>query len=181
MALFLVLCVSSFAQQKISGTVVDVSKQPVIGATVMVPGSNTGVITNLDGAWELNVPTGSTIVVSCIGYVDQTLVVEAGRNVYNVTISEDAEMLEETVVIGYGTVKVRDLTGSVSAVGEKELDVPVANVAQALQGKMAGVVVTMDSAAPGATPSIRVRGNKSITQSNDPLYIVDGFPVGDLS
>ena len=76
------------------------SKQPVIGATVMVPGSNTGVITNLDGAWELNVPTGSTIVVSCIGYVDQTLVVEAGRNVYNVTISEDAEMLEETVVIG---------------------------------------------------------------------------------
>lgn len=181
MALFLVLCVSSFAQQKISGTVVDVSKQPVIGATVMVPGSNTGVITNLDGAWELNVPTGSTIVVSCIGYVDQTLVVEAGRNVYNVTISEDAEMLEETIVIGYGTVKVRDLTGSVSAVGEKELDVPVANVAQALQGKMAGVVVTMDSAAPGATPSIRVRGNKSITQSNDPLYIVDGFPVGDLS
>jgi len=179
--LFLGLCVSSFAQQKISGTVVDVSKQPVIGATVMVQGGAVGTVTDIDGAWTLSVPTGSTIVVSCIGYVDQTMAVVDGRNVYNVTLSEDAEMLEETVVIGYGTVKVRDLTGSVAAVGEKDLDVPVANVAQALQGKMAGVVVTMDSAAPGATPSIRVRGNKSITQSNDPLYIVDGFPVGDLS
>lgn len=184
MVLFLGLCATSFAQQKISGTVVDVSKQPVIGATVMVQGgvdATIGTVTDVDGAWTLSVPTGSNIVVSCIGYVDQVLPVDAGRSVYNVTLSEDAEMLEETVVIGYGTVKVRDLTGSVSAVGEKDLDVPVANVAQALQGKMAGVVVTMDSAAPGATPSIRVRGNKSITQSNDPLYIVDGFPVGDLS
>lgn len=179
--LFLGLCVSSFAQQKISGTVVDVSKQPVIGATVMVQGGAVGTVTDIDGAWTLSVPTGSTIVVSCIGYVDQTMAVVDGRNVYDVTLSEDAEMLEETVVIGYGTVKVRDLTGSVSAVGEKDLDVPVANVAQALQGKMAGVVVTVGNASPGATPTIRVRGNKSITQSNDPLYIVDGFPVGDLS
>ena len=166
----------AFAQQKISGTIVDLSGQPVIGASVMIPGTTTGAVTNLDGKYELSVPTGSNLTVSCIGFVDQSFTVVAGQNVYNFKLSDDAEMLEETVVIGYGTVKVKDLTGSVAAVGSKDLEIPVSNVGQALQGKMAGVVVSMGSQSPGSSPTIRVRGNKSINTSNEPLVLVDGFP-----
>lgn len=178
---FFALCASAFAQQKISGTVLDVSKQPVIGATVMEKGTTNGVSTSLDGEFTLTVAPGSTIVVSCIGYADQEANVTSAQSVYNFTLSEDNTMLEETVVIGYGTVKVKDLTGSVAAVGSKDLQTPVANVGEALQGKMAGVVVSLNDATPGAEPQIRVRGAKSITQTNDPLYIVDGFPVGSLA
>ena len=170
----------AFAQQRISGTIVDLSGQPVIGASVMIPGTTTGAVTNLDGKYELSVPTGSNLTVSCIGFVDQKFTVVAGKNVYDFKLSDDAEMLEETIVIGYGTVKVKDLTGSVTAVGSKDLEIPVSNVGQALQGKMAGVVVSMGSQSPGASPTIRVRGNKSINTSNEPLVLVDGFP-GSLS
>ena len=171
----------AFAQQKISGTIVDLSGQPVIGASVMIPGTTTGAVTNLDGKYELSVPAGSNLTVSCIGYVDQTFTVVAGKNVYDFTLSDDAEMLEETVVIGYGSVKVKDLTGSVAAVGSKDLEIPVSNVAEALQGKMAGVVVSVGSQSPGSAPTIRVRGSKSISRSNDPLILVDGFPVSSLT
>lgn len=133
---FFALCASAFAQQKISGTVLDVSKQPVIGATVMEKGTTNGVSTSLDGEFTLTVTPGSTIVVSCIGYADQEANVTSAQSVYNFTLSEDNTMLEETVVIGYGTVKVKDLTGSVAAVGSKDLQTPVANVGEALQGKM---------------------------------------------
>ena len=170
----------AFAQQRISGTIVDLSGQPVIGASVMIPGTTTGAVTNLDGKYELSVPTGSNLTVSCIGFVDQNFMVVAGKNVYDFKLSDDAEMLEETIVIGYGTVKVKDLTGSVTAVGSKDLEIPVSNVGEALQGKMAGVVVSMGSQSPGSSPTIRVRGNKSISSSNDPLVLVDGFP-GSLS
>ena len=171
----------AFAQQRITGTIVDLTGQPVIGASVMIPGTTTGAVTDLEGKYALSVPTGSNLTVSCIGYVDQSFTVVAGKNVYDFTLSDDAEMLEETVVIGYGTVKVRDLTGSVAAVGEKDLAQPVANVGEALQGKLAGVVVSMNDGTPGAEPQIRVRGAKSITQSNNPLYIIDGFPASSLA
>lgn len=171
----------AFAQQNISGTVVDASGEPVIGASVMIPGTTTGVVTDLDGNFSLSVPTGSNLTVSCIGYVDQQFTVTAGKNVYNFTLADDAEMLEETVVIGYGTVKVKDLTGSVAAVGAKDLEIPVSNVAEALQGKMAGVVVSVGNQSPGGAPTIRVRGSKSISRSNDPLILVDGFPVDNLT
>ena len=181
LASLLLLTVSTFAfaQQRISGTVVDLSGQPVIGASVMIPGTTTGVVTDLDGKFAISVPAGTNLTVSCIGYVDQNFTVTAGKNVYDFKLSDDAEMLEETVVIGYGTVKVKDLTGSVAAVGSKDLELPVANVSQALQGKMAGVVVT-PSTGPGGGATIRVRGNKSINTSNEPLVLVDGFP-GSLS
>lgn len=169
------LCASAFAQQKISGIIVDVSGQPVIGAGVVVKGTTVGSTTNIDGAFQLTVPENSTLVASCIGYVDQTFTVVSGKNSYHITLSENSEMLDETVVIGYGAVRVKDLTGSVASVSSKDLSIPVSNVAQALQGKMAGVVVTLGNS-PGAAPQIRVRGTKSITQSNDPLVIVDGFP-----
>ena len=110
----------AFAQQRITGTIVDLSGQPVIGASVVIPGTTTGTVTNLDGKFELSVPTGTNLTVSCIGFVDQTFTVTAGQNVYNFKLSDDAEMLEETIVIGYGTVKVKDLTGSVTAVGSKQ-------------------------------------------------------------
>lgn len=179
-ALLLGVCTTAFAQQKISGTVLDASGQAVIGAGVVVEGTTNGVVVDLDGNWALTVPTGSNLVVSCIGYVDQKFTVQAGRDKYDVVLQESSTMLDETVVIGYGTVKVRDLTGSVSAVSSKDLEVPVASVGEALQGKMAGVVVSLNDATPGAEPQIRVRGAKSITQTNNPLYIVDGFPVSSL-
>lgn len=173
---------SAFAQQQISGTVVDVTGMPVIGASVIEKANTSnGVVVDLDGNFSIKASEGAVFVVSCIGYTDQEFTVQAGKNVYNVTLTEDNEMLEETVVIGYGTARVRDLTGSVATVSSDDLEVPVANVAEALQGKMAGVVVTLNDGTPGAAPQIRVRGSKSITQNNDPLYIVDGFPVSDLS
>lgn len=173
--------VSAFAQQKISGTVVDLSGQPVIGAAVIEKGNTSnGAMVDLDGSFAISVPDGSTLVATCIGYADKEFAIVKGQSVYNVVMSEDNEVLEETVVIGYGTVRVKDLTGSVATVGSKDLDVPVANVAQALQGKMAGVRVNINSGAPGAAPEIRIRGNRSITQTNDPLVIVDGFP-GNLN
>ena len=179
-AALLFVCASAFAQQKISGTVLDANGQSVIGAGVVVEGTTNGVVVDLDGGWTLTVPTGSNLVVSCIGYNDQKFTVVAGKDKYDIVLQESSTMLDETVVIGYGTVKVRDLTGSVAAVSSKDLEVPVANVGEALQGKMAGVVVSLNDATPGAEPQIRVRGAKSITQTNNPLYIVDGFPVSSL-
>lgn len=181
LTLLLGVCATSFAQQKISGTVVDPSGEPLIGAGVVVQGTTNGVVTGLDGTFSMSVQGGAKLVVSCVGFADQIITVEAGKSVYNVSLAEDTTMLEETVVIGYGTAKVRDLTGSVATVSSKDLSLPVANVAEALQGKMAGVVVTNNDGTPGAAPQIRVRGSKSITQTNDPLYIVDGFPVSNLS
>ena len=169
---------AAFAQGVSKGKVLDAQGEPIIGASVVVPGTTNGVITDLDGNFEIRVAPGTTLEVSCIGYA--TVRVAAAANM-TVTLQDDAEMLEETVVIGYGTVKVRDLTGSVAAVGEKDLATPVANVGEALQGKLPGVVVSMNDGTPGAEPQIRVRGTKSITQTNNPLYIVDGFPVGSLA
>ena len=169
---------SAYAQNAIKGSVADTKGEPIIGASVMVQGTTTGAVTDLDGQFEIKAAPGASLEVSCIGYA--TKVVPAADGI-KVTLEEDSEFLEETVVIGYGTVKVRDLTGSVSTVANKDLQTPGANVAQALQGKMAGVVVTMNDGTPGAEPTIRVRGSKSITQSNDPLYIVDGFPMSSLA
>ncbi len=177
MALF--IGTSAFAQNTSKGKVVDTAGQPVIGAAIVEVGNPTnGAVTDIDGNFELKVASGKELEVSCIGYATKRVTSAANLSI---VLDVDNEMLEETVVIGYGTVKVKDLTGSVSTVSSKDLETPVANVAQALQGKMAGVVVTMNDGTPGAEPQIRVRGAKSITQSNDPLYIVDGFPVSSLA
>lgn len=180
-AALLFVCATAFAQQTISGTVKDASGQAAIGAAVLVEGTTNGVSVDLDGNYTLSVPTGAKLVVSCIGYEDYHFTVASGKSKYDIVLTESSTMLDETVVIGYGTVKVRDLTGSVAAVSSKDLEVPVANVGEALQGKMAGVVVSLNDATPGAEPQIRIRGSKSITQTNDPLIIVDGFPVGSLA
>lgn len=169
------------AQQKISGTVKDASGQPVIGASVMVEGTTIGAVVDMDGLYTLSVPENSTIVASCIGYSDVKMTVTSGRQVYDFVLEEDTTFLDDAVVIGYQVVKRRDLTGSVASVNAKQLaTAPVANVAQALQGKLAGVNVITQDGRPDAEVNIRVRGGGSISQSNEPLILIDGVQ-GTLS
>jgi TonB-dependent starch-binding outer membrane protein SusC len=171
----------AFAQQNVSGTVRDTKGEPVIGAGIVVEGTTNGVISDIDGNWSLSVPANSTIVASCIGYTDVKVKVTAGQSVYNITLEESSLYLDDVVVIGYQTVKRRDLTGSVSSVSAKQLaSTPVSNVAQALQGKLAGVNVVSQDGRPDASINIRVRGGGSISQSNDPLILIDGVS-GTLS
>lgn len=161
-------------QNSCTGTVVDPYGDPVIGATVRVDGSKDGTITDIDGKFTLqNIKKGSKITISYIGYKTQTLAWDGAS--INVTLQDDANMLEETVVIGYGTVKKADLAGSVAVMDSKSFkDQPVARIEDALNGRMSGVQV-MSSGVPGGSMKIRVRGASSVNKSNDPLYVVDGI------
>lgn len=171
----------AFAQQKVSGIVKDANGVPVIGAGVIVEGTQTGTMTDIDGAWSLSVPANAKLVASCVGYTDASVTVVSGQNVYNFVLEESATFLDDVVVIGYQTVKRRDLTGSVASVtGNDIAKVPVATVAQALQGKLSGVSVMAQDGRPGGSATIRVRGGGSISQSNDPLFIVDGVQVSAI-
>ena len=174
-ALFLLLgMTAAFAQNHVSGTVVDKNGEPIIGAGVVVKGTTIGAVTGVDGEYSLNVPDGAVLVASCIGYADKETAV-AGQSTINFALEDDALLLDETVVIGYQTVKRRDLTGSVASITGKDLaEMPVANASQALQGKLTGVRVSTGSGAAGSSASIRVRGGNSITQSNEPLVLIDG-------
>lgn len=179
----LVVAVFTVSAQQIKGTVTDADNQPLIGVSVFVDGTTTGSVTDIDGKYTLDVPSakGKTLVFSCIGMATKNVVV--GNNMtINVVLEEDTTFLDETVVIGYATVKRRDLMGSVTSVDNKTLTaVPVANVSEALSGRMAGVQVTATEGDPDAEIKIRVRGTGSITQDSSPLYIVDGFPVESIS
>ncbi|WP_455668126.1 SusC/RagA family TonB-linked outer membrane protein [Phocaeicola sp.] len=178
-ALFLsMLCLVAFAQTA-TGLVKDKTGEPMIGVNVLVKGTTNGTITDFDGKFSIpDVPGNATLVVSYIGYLSKE--VKAGKDLV-IVLEEDNKTLDEVVVIGYGTVKRRDLTGSVASVsGDKLAANPVANVAQALQGQLPGVSVTSQDGRPGAGMSIRVRGGGSITQSNDPLFIVDGVQVDNI-
>lgn len=171
-----------FGQTKtVTGTVVDEMGEPVLGANVVVAGTTNGATTDLDGNFSIqNVAENATLQVSFIGYTSQTVSV-AGKSVIKITLSEDSEMLDDVVVIGYQTVRRKDLTGSVASVNNKALAAtPVSNVAQALQGKLSGVNVTSQDGRPDANVSIRVRGGGSVSQSNEPLILIDGV-VGTLS
>ncbi len=168
--------------QTLRGGVKDAKGQPVIGATVVVEGTTLGTSTNVDGQFELRLPDAknNVLLVSFVGMKSQRVPV-GGKTQIEVVLEDDATALEDVVVIGYGTVKRRDLTGSVASVtGDKLAMNPVSNVAQALQGQLPGVQVTSQDGRPGASMSIRVRGGNSITQSNDPLFIVDGVQVSSI-
>ena len=174
---------SAFAQTRsISGTVVDSQGIPVIGASVIVVGNSTmGTITDLDGNFTLNVPSGSSISVSFIGYETQVIAV-GNQSVFNVILAEDTEFLEETVVVGYGVQRKSDLTGSVASVkGDDFVARSTANAANALQGKAAGVQVLSMSGAPGQGANIRVRGYSSNSGIIGPLLIVDGLKVANIN
>lgn len=171
---------SMLAQNKVlTGTVRD-AIDVVIGASVTVKGNSAiGTITDMNGQFKLSVPASAKeLVVSFIGYED--LVIKIGnQSNFSVTMKESSVMLEEVVAIGYAKVKRKDLTGAVSSVGGKELaNVPVTTAMQALQGKAAGVNIVTSSGAPGAGANITIRGGMSLTQSTEPLYIVDGFEMG---
>ncbi len=169
--------------QEIRGVVSDVNGEPLIGVSVFVDGTTLGVSTGVDGGYAINIPDakGKALVFSMIGLAEKRVVIGNSTTI-NVTLEEDANFLDETVVIGYATVKRRDLMGSVTSVGNETLQqVPVATVGEALAGKMAGVQVTATEGDPDAEIKIRVRGGGSITQDSSPLYIVDGFPVESIS
>ena len=164
----------------VTGQVTDTNGEPIIGANVVVKGTTAGTITDLDGNYSLDVPENATLVFSYLGMATQEIPVTG--NTVSVVLKEDNQVLEEVVVTGYGTTKKRDLVTSVSSVNADQLkDVPVASAAEALQGKLAGVSVTTTEGSPDADVKIRVRGGTSLTQSSDPLYIVDGFQVSSIS
>ena len=178
--LVMLLCalwLTGFAQNAIKGTVKDKNGEPLIGVSVTY-GNGQGTVTDIDGNFSVNAPAGSTLKFSYVGYKPQSL---KGSGKMNVTLEEDNTTLEDVVVVGYGTMKRKDLTGAVASVtGEKLAANPVATVAEALQGQLPGVNVISQDGRPGGTMSIRVRGGGSITQSNEPLYVVDGVQVSSI-
>ena len=179
----LLLMAGTLSAQTIKGNVADNTGEPIIGATVMEQGvSGNGTVTDIDGNFSLVLKGSSKkLQISYVGMKTQTVDVANQSNV-NVVLDDEATSLNDVVVIGYGTVKKKDLTGSVATVNSDVLQaVPVANASEALTGKMPGVQITTTEGSPDAEVKIRVRGGGSITQSNDPLYIVDGFPVDGIS
>ena len=163
--------------KKVTGTVSD-AMGPVIGANVMEKGTTNGVITDFDGNFTLEVKPGATIVVSFIGYVTQEFKVTDSTTHLNVMMSEDTEMLDEVVVVGYGTMKKSDLSGASVSLGEDQLKGSViTNLDQALQGRAAGVTAVTTSGAPGSSSSIRIRGQATINANAEPLYVIDGVIV----
>ena len=163
---------------QVKGVVVD-ALGPVIGAAVVQQGTTNGTSTGMDGDFVLNVPNGDVLIeISCIGYATQ--VFKASEVPGTITLSEDTHFLDEVVVIGYGTVKKSDLTGSVSTVKADEINKGViSSPADMLRGKSAGVVVTAGDGMPGSAATVRIRGGSSINASNTPLYVIDGLPVSN--
>ena len=170
---------ASVAQQtiKVSGQVVDQDGEPLIGATVKVKGSQTGVVTDYDGNFSLDAPANATLVVSYVGYKDREIAVRGRAIIEQIQLEADAQVLDQVVVVGYGTQKKADLTGSVSVVNADELKrVSHNNISSMLEGKVAGVQITTDGQ-PGADPSVRIRGLGTFG-STAPLYVIDGVPMG---
>ncbi len=176
LTILLLSCVATSFAQTVTGTVT-ADGQPLPGATVVVKGSTTGTSTDFDGNYTINASAENTLVFSYVGYSTKEVVV-GNQTTINVTLEQD-NALDEVVVIGYGTQRKSDLTGSVSSVSSEDITaVPVARVDQALQGRASGVQVTQVNGAPGAGTVIRVRGGNSITGSNEPLWVIDGIVVG---
>ena len=171
----LFLSVGAFAQIDVKGHVKDATGEPIIGATVRVTGTQVATVTDFDGNFALKANQGAEITISYVGY--QTATVNAAPNL-TVTLQEDQTVLNDIVVIGYGTVKKSDLTGSVQTVEADQLGKGFAtSPADLLQGKSAGVTITSNSGAPGAGSTIRIRGGSSLSASNDPLIVIDGLPI----
>ena len=178
LVLFSVLSVSALAQSKtVSGTVVDASGEGIIGSSILVKGTTNGTITDFDGNFKLsNVPSNGTLVISYVGYVTQNISV-SGKTTFKIVLKEDSKTLDEVVVVGYGTMKKSDVTGAMSRVTSKVIeDRPVQNALQAMQGKVTGVDITSNNR-PGELGDIRIRGNRSINATNEPLYVIDGIPM----
>ncbi len=177
----LFFCLTLAAQgQKVTvtGKIIDKTGLPVIGASVIENGTQNGAITDLDGNYILEVGEGATLTVSSIGFKDASFTVTSGQTVYNATLQEDNELLDEVVVVGYGTMKRSDLSGASVSVSEDALKGSViSSLDQSLQGRAAGVSAVTTSGAPGSSSSIRVRGQATINANAEPLYVIDGVIV----
>ncbi len=170
--------VSLQAQQIISGTVTDETGQPLPGVSVLVKGTNTGTVADFDGNYTISASEGAVLEFRYLGYIAQSVQVGVATTI-DIVLQEDVSLLDEVVVIGYGTSTKKDLVSSVSSVKSDVLEnQPVARVDQALQGRATGVEVTSNNGTPGSGATIRIRGNSSINGNNDPLFVVDGFIAG---
>ncbi len=179
----LLMPVMAFAQNiTVNGSVVGSDNEPIPGAYVAVANSSNGTVTDLDGKFSLSVASNATLEVSFMGYVTETVAVN-GRTTLAIVLHEDSEALEATVVIGYGTAKKSDITGSISSVGGNDLrEIPANDISRALEGRVAGVQMTQTNTKPGSSMQIRIRGQRSLSASNDPLIVLDGIPfMGNLS
>ena len=168
----------TLAQSVVKGTVNDETGEPIIGATVKVQGTNEGAITDFDGNFSVKAASNATLSVSYVGYITQQVAV-GGRSTISIVLKEDTNTLNDVVVIGYGTMKKSDISGSVATINKEQMErkIPV-NIAQALQGAAAGVMVTNQDGAPGSKSAIRIRGIGTINGDAQPLYVVDGVQVG---
>ena len=181
MALLLsVFCFVAYAQKSVTGTVKDATGEPMIGVSILVDGTTIGAVTDFDGNFTIkDVPENGVLKISYIGYKDQKIAV-AGKSSFNVTMQEDAAALDEIVVVGYGTMKKKDLTGSVSSVKTDDLQkVAGANALSAMQAKVPGVDLQQTNGGQaGEGVSMTLRGNRSLLAGNGPLVIVDGVEYG---
>ena len=180
LAVFLLVSTYAFAQIAITGTVTDKSGMPLIGVSVVEKGTTNGNVTDIDGKYSIKVEQGKTLVFSYIGYLTQEI--EAKSSTLNVVMSEDNQLLDEVVVIGYGSMQRKDITSSITTVKAEDLNVGImTSPGQMLQGKVPGLVVT-GSSDPNASPTITLRGASTIREeAMEPYYIVDGVPGVDLS
>ncbi|EOZ92821.1 TonB-dependent receptor [Indibacter alkaliphilus LW1] len=184
----LLLFISNWVQAQsvtITGEVLDETDFGLPGASVLEKGTSNGVVTDLDGKFSINVQPGATLIISFIGYTSQEIMI-GNQSTITVNMEPDISALEEVVVVGYGTMRQEAVTGSVASIGGDNLrEVPSGNITQALQGRLPGVDISQTSSQPGATMQIRIRGNRSLTASNDPLVVLNGIPfagaISDIS
>ena len=167
----------AYAQSVTNGKVVDANGEPIIGASVVVPGTTNGVITDINGNFGIRVAQGTTLEVSCIGYVTQRV---TAAPTLNIVLQDDSLLLEEAVAVGYGSITKRSVSTAISTVkGNKIADMPNSTMAQSLAGMSSGITLQQVNGEPGAAPAIRIRGNGSVNSGNDPLYVIDGYPTTD--
>lgn len=177
MLIMSMLWMVGFAQSTIQGTVKDANDEAIIGATIKEVGTTNGTVTDFDGNFSLSVAQGAKLEISYVGYISQTVAVTPGRRM-SITLQEDNKALEEVVVVGYGTVKRSDVTGSVSSLDASTLTMgSQTNAIDAMQGRISGVNISRNAARPGGSYNIVVRGKSSINNSNSPLWVIDGIPT----
>jgi len=184
MLFILVTGFTGFAQSvNVTGTVKDETGEAVPGATVVVKGTQTGTVTDLDGNFTIEAAPGVILVVSFIGYSPQEITVQSGLTVYTISMVASMSALSEVVVVGYGSQIKKEVTGAIKSISGDELrDMPVSTIAQKLQGRFAGVQINQTTGQPGRGMQVRIRGQLSVTGGSEPLYVVDGFPItGDIN
>ncbi|NLZ94502.1 MAG: TonB-dependent receptor plug domain-containing protein, partial [Bacteroidales bacterium] len=175
-----------FSQTRtISGKITDLNNETLIGVNVIEKGTTNGSVTDIDGHFSVNVPSNSTLLISYVGYISQEIPIE-GKTSFNIVLVEDYEILDELVVVGYGTQRKEAVTGSVTSMkGDAMREVASSNITQALQGRVAGVEMSQTSTKPGSQMQIRIRGTRSLNASNDPLIVLNGIPfagsIGDIN